>query len=529
LGLPESELHIPLSRDRPPGAPFRQRSTENKTQKGIKVLKTLLNVISSESDGCAKAGPGQPTAALGARRAARSHRQAICVALTILVLASFAAAQTLTGTVKNSTTGKPSAGDDVVVFKLGQGMEEAGHTTTDAEGRFGFKLEDAQTPHLVRATHQGVTYHGMALPGTASVAIDVYDVARKVNGIEVIADIMRIQASHGQMAVTRDFGVRNTSNPPRTQLNDRNLEFYIPDGAQFIEDSGTAITENGAPVKSAPVPEGEKNRYSFIFPLRPGLTRFEVTYRIPYGGSANLDPKSIYPLEHFMVMSPRSMHFKATPGSAKFKMIQFPNMPDATVQTASNTTHRQSLAFYISGEGTLGTARQSGTQGPEKHLDSSTGGVLAAQSGNRPGGGLGQPIDAPDPLQKYRWWILGSLAGALLISGVYVASRQQSKMRAYSRQKPNSSLLTPAVEEGRCESTGVAMLEASRAPTASRATSVLMTGIKEELFQIEVERKQGQISQAEFERVKAALDQTLDRALKREPHKSEATTKLATI
>jgi len=58
---------------------------------------------------------------------------------------------------------------------------------------------------------------------------------------------------------------------------------------------------------------------------------------------------------------------------------------------------------------------------------------------------------------------------------------------------------------------------------------VLMTGIKEELFQIERERKQGQISQAEFERVKAALDETLDRALKREAHQVETTHKLATL
>jgi hypothetical protein len=491
-----------------------------------KVLKTLLNVIPGESISCAKVGLRRPTVALAARRTPRKQCQAIRVAPIVLMLASFAAAQTLAGRVKNSTTGKPSAGDDVVVFKLDQGMEEAGRTKTDAKGRFSFKLGDAQTPYLVRAIHQGVTYHRMALPGTASsVAIDVYDVAKKVNGIGVVADIMRIQASHGEIAVTRDFGVRNTSNPPRTQMNERNLEFYIPDGAQLVENSGTAITENGAPVKSAPVPEGEKNRYSFIFPLRPGLTRFEMTYKIPYSGSANLDPRSIYPLEHFMVMLPKSMQFEAAPGSTGFKLIRFPNVPDAMVQTASNTTDRQNLAFNISGEGTLESGRQSGTEGPEQR-DRSTAGAPAAQSGNRPGGGLGRPIDAPDPLQKYRWWILGSSAAMLLIGGVYVASRQQAKSRAYVRQKVNSSLLAATLEEGHYDSTESGILEATHAPSAARANSVLIAGIKEELSQIEMERKQGQISQAQFERVKAALDQTLDRALKREAHKTEATTQL---
>ena len=50
-------------------------------------------------------------------------------------------------------------------------MEEAGRTKTDSKGNFSFKL-DAQGPHLVRAIHQGVTYHRMAPPGTTSVDVN---------------------------------------------------------------------------------------------------------------------------------------------------------------------------------------------------------------------------------------------------------------------------------------------------------------------------------------------------------------------
>jgi hypothetical protein len=45
---------------------------------------------------------------------------------------------------------------------------------------------------------------------------------------------------------------------------------------------------------------------------------------------------------------------------------------------------------------------------------------------------------------------------------------------------------------------------------------MLLEGLKEELFQLEVERKQGKISQQDYEKHKAALDQTLERALKRQ-------------
>jgi hypothetical protein len=49
---------------------------------------------------------------------------------------------------------------------------------------------------------------------------------------------------------------------------------------------------------------------------------------------------------------------------------------------------------------------------------------------------------------------------------------------------------------------------------------MLMEGIKEELFQLEIERKQGEISQADYEKAKTALDQTLERALKREAQRA---------
>ena len=435
----------------------------------------------------------------------------IHVALIVLLLSCFSAAQTLTGLARNSTTGKPSVGDEVIVFSLGQGMKDSGRTKTDAMGRFSFKLDEVQAPHLIRVNHQGVTYSRMAPPGTPSVAVEVYDVAKSVGGIAVVADIMRIQAAKDEITVTRDFGVRNASNPPRAQMSERNLEFYIPDGARVIENSGTAITETGIPLKSAPVPEGEKNRYSFGFPLRPGVTRFEVTYRLPYDGSASLDPKSIYPLEHFMVMLPKSMQFKAVASSAAFKMVHFPNASDATVQVASNTTDRQNLAFNISGIGTLESVGQSGTQGSGQPQEHPAGGATIAPSNNRPGGGLGPPIDAPDPLQQYRWWILGGFAALLIVGGVYMARRQRSSDRALRDPKANSSRM-PVTQTGSSDVSGEAL-----SVLALRTRSAgLMEGIRDELFQIEVEHKKGQISQTEYQKAKAALDRTLERALKRQ-------------
>lgn len=448
-----------------------------------------------------------------ARRLNRRTPILVTIAL-FLLLGSFASAQTLTGTVKNSTTGKPAAGDDVVLLSLGQGMEEAGRTKTDAKGHFSFKL-DGQGPHLVRVIHQEVTYHRMAPPGSTSVEVEVYDASKKVDGIQVVADIMRFQASQGQMQIERTFAVDNNSKPPRTQMNEHNLEFNVPDGATVSE--GQAMTAGGQPVKSAPVPEDNaKNRYAFLFPLRPGETRFNVVYTVPYTGSANIDPKTVYPLEHFVAIAPKTMEFSAAP-STTYQVAPFPGQPDANVEVASNLKVGQPMAFKLSGEGTLAApADEQGQQGESPS---------AAPNENRPGGGLGPPIDAPDPLQKYRWWILGGFAALLVVGGVYVASRQQASNRAARAKGKSLAPLEEDTEYEAAEVSGDREREARSShertePISSRGSSKLLEALKDELFELEVEHKQGRISQQEYESAKSALDQTLQRALRREAQKA---------
>jgi hypothetical protein len=412
--------------------------------------------------------------------------------LLLLFTANSLSAQTLTGTVKNGTTGKPAAGDEVVLLSLGQGMEESGRTKSDAKGKFSFKLDSADSPHLIRVIHQDVTYHHMAPPGTTSVEVEIYDVGKKIEGISVVADIMRVQAEQGQLEIMRAFAVQNDSKPPRTQMNERNLEFYVPEGAQIIQ--AEATTQGGNPVNSMPVPvDDKKTHYAFLFPLRPGVTQFEVAYQLAYTGSANIDPKSVYPLQHFVAILPKGMQFTAAPGT-NYQPMNDPQQPDANVQVASGAKEGQNLAFKIAGAGTLQSRQENAGPPGEGGAEQ---GQSAAQNESRPGGGLGPPIDAPDPLQKYRWWILGGFAVALVVGGVVVASRQQAANRTVVDAKPAGK-------------------KSASVPTST----MLLEGLKEELFQLEVEHKQGHISQAEYEKTKAALDHTLQRALKREAQSS---------
>jgi hypothetical protein len=373
-------------------------------------------------------------------------------------------------------------------------MEESGRAQTDAKGNFSLKLDNATSPHLVRVIHQGVTYHRMAPLGTTSVEVEVYDVAKKVEGVSVTADVMRFQAQGSELQGIRLFAVNNASDPPRTQMNDQNFEFYLPDGAQV--DQSMAMTAGGQPVNSAPVPQKEKNRYAFIFPLRPGETQFQISYHLPYSGEASFNPKPLYGARHFVVMLPKSMHFTAG-SNAAFQAMNDPRQGDAIVQVASNATVGQPLAFKIAGAGTMSEPGDDTKGSPSPVGGAQTSGTVAGRD-SRPGGGLGPPIDAPDPLEKYRWYILGGFTIVLAAGAIYIASR--SKTATVADFAPaDVELGIPSVVR----------------PRPADRTALLLEALKEEIFQLEVEHKQGRVSQQEYEKAKAALDQTLERAVKR--------------
>jgi hypothetical protein len=139
------------------------------------------------------------------------------------------------------------------------------------------------------------------------------------------------------------------------------------------------------------------------------------------------------------------------------------------------------------------------------------GGSTAADT--RPGGGLGAPIDAPDPLDKYRVYILVGF-GAILVGGaVFIVLRARSV-------KVTGAMTASGVPAAAAAHSAPAVASAAAATSKAGAqssghSSMLLQGLKEELFQLELEHKQGKISDEDYAKTKAALDQTLARALKR--------------
>jgi hypothetical protein len=440
---------------------------------------------------------------------------ALIVAIVSLTLAT-AAAQTLTGTVTNGTTNKPAAGDEVLLIDFTNGMNVAATTKADSAGKFSFPLTGAPGPHLIRAIHQGVTYHQMAPPGVNTADVNVYDVATKVTGLSVTADVIRFQADSGTMQGVRLFVVNNTSSPPKTQMNDHNFEFYLPAGAKVEQLQARA--PNGQPISADAVPQAEKNRYAINFPLRPGETQFQLEFTLPYTGEIKIDPKPLYPAAHLVIVLPKTMQFTAA-NPPSFESMNDPSQGDSAVEVAREAKPGQRLAFTLRGKGMItespGETASNAAQQDQQSQPQSAG------RDNRPGGGLGAPIDAPDALQKYRWPILFGFAALLAVGGWVVTKRQPAASPAAASAAKTG---TAVAVRGASARLPVAPSSSSTAVTSSNPvvspppakSGMLLEALKEELFQLEVERKQGKITPAEYEKARAALDQTLDRALKRQ-------------
>jgi hypothetical protein len=413
------------------------------------------------------------------------------LAAFILLFGSFALAQSITGTVTNGTTGKPAAGDDVTLIALSQGMQEIGSTKTDAQGKFSFPAPADRAPHMVRVTHGAVNYFpqgGPLMPGTTTAAFTVYDSAKKVAPLNQTVEVNRYQSEDGKtLQVIALFALQNASNPPRTMDSDKTFEFVLPTGAQL--ESSDAKGPGGQPIQFPANETGQKNTYAFNFPLKPGETQFQVSYHMPYTGDASFAPKPLADVQHFVVMLPKGMSFNS-------KNTQtFQTMPDksgSTIMVATNVKPGQDLSFRIGGSGVFQPEGQGDAGAGDNGGGAIGGGGQAAANDNRPGGGLGAPIDAPDPLHNYRAVILGAFAVVLVMGGFYVVTR--------SNNRPH-----PVTAEG----------TRIDAPITGDRSTILLEAMKEELFQLEIDRQQGKVSEEEYAKAKGALDETIKRALAR--------------
>ncbi len=421
------------------------------------------------------------------------------------LVAASAAAATITGTVTNKTTGKPSPGDTIAVINTAQGMDEITKVTSDATGSFHVAAPDGGQI-LLHVTHKGADYFQSVPPATNNVDVAVYDSASKVPGITGEALVIRAETdpTGKTLNVSENFFIQNASAPPRTQFGGNTFEFFLPKGAQIQQ--SLASSPGGLPTNSKVIPiDAASGHYAFTFPIRPGETRFQVAYSLPYAGRLPFSVKLSVPTGDVAVMLPKTMQFD---GGSQFQPIN----PDPNSQSydAHNPVAGQPLLFTVAGTGQLPDENaQSGTQSA---TDQSAGGAQAGQtaaSGPRPGGGLGAPIDPEgtgDPWSKYKYAILGGLGLLLAIGAGVMLKANPATADAGIPAPPPVDITAPSAFTTRTIAAPVA---------ATAGANPLLQALKDELLELETDRLTGKLTEAQYAEQKTAFDIVLRRALNR--------------
>jgi hypothetical protein len=212
----------------------------------------------------------------------------------LLLLAALPALAAITGTVTNQTTGKPAANVTVTLYKFGGGgMEPVDKAQTDAQGRFSInQAPAAQGPSMLRVEQDGVIYNKMMPPGTPTTNLDlnIYNATSKPGTATVTKHMLLFEPNNGQLTVNETLLYKNTGKTTWADPKNGTLRFFLPAGAQGnVDVKGSA--PDGMPV---PVPTEKTDKpdvYAGKFEIKPGETRFDLTYSVPYTQGASYSGK----------------------------------------------------------------------------------------------------------------------------------------------------------------------------------------------------------------------------------------------
>jgi hypothetical protein len=242
-----------------------------------------------------------------AKQAARLYVlgwQTLCCMAVLLMLCSPALASTITGTIINRTTSKPSVRDRVVLYRVERTMYEEQHAISDQRGRFHFEgHHDAK--YIVAAFHHGIPYHTAVTSGAAPLEISVFDTGAGLRNVHEDSDTLFFESSGSTLAVTEFLVISNRSNPPRTLVGGKTFDFVIPEYATL--DSVAVQPSSTLPHPTSALLQRPPGHYAITYPIRPGATKIRVRYHVPYSGSSSIAPAILRPVESLAVEVPPSM------------------------------------------------------------------------------------------------------------------------------------------------------------------------------------------------------------------------------
>jgi hypothetical protein len=392
----------------------------------------------------------------------------ILIGVMFLAAAGAVRAGTVSGTVRNGTTGKPVSGADVILLSLQNAMETVASTKTAPDGHFQLVHPSiGQQPMLLRAVYEGVNYHQALPPGQPdqTVVVDVFEATTDASVMHLTTRLIALQPNQSVLLVGEEYRLTNRSQPPRAYFRRQgSFTFALPQGAELAQVE--AWGPSGMPVVQGTQDLGN-GRYGISFPFRPGENGVRISYHIPYpNGQATVQFPSLQTAETVMVLVPPGVQLLAE------------GFQPAGSEQGWNVFVRQGLRaddeLRVSLSG----------QGSQPPSDQATGQDQSQGSAGQP---AASSIVVVPPLQGLRTVLLVGFAGLFALGLLYL----------WMKWKPARQASSPGTSE------------------MERRVQTNLEELKDRLFRIELRYQAGTLSEQEYHRQREQTLQAL-RALVRE-------------
>ncbi|MBI2687397.1 MAG: hypothetical protein HYX27_13880 [Acidobacteria bacterium] len=277
-----------------------------------------------------------------------------------LLAAMLPALAAVDGTVTNATTGKPQGGATVTLYQISEGGPEPLESVkSGADGSW--KIDKPFGGRgFIQTAFEGVTYNHMLRPGTAmsGIALAVFNTTPKMGAeITVTNHMLLLEPQGDKLAVRESYFF---SNPGKLTWNDSangTLRFIVSkEPLAAVEVNATA--PQGMPIRRAAEKGRGAGEMKVDFPIKPGETRIDLAYTLPYSSPSQFQTKFLIPAAQTMIAVPNGVELKGAGIKDQGK--------EPTTQASIFRVDAQSLDLTMTGSGDLSGGREEGaTRGPE--------------------------------------------------------------------------------------------------------------------------------------------------------------------
>jgi hypothetical protein len=202
------------------------------------------------------------------------------------------------GTIINKTTGKPGSEVPIVLMRLGDGgMMPVGTIKSAPDGKFQFN-QPLDGPYLMQATFDGVTYNKLLQPGSPGTGLEfeIFNATKQGGNAKVRQHMMLIEPNDGKLSVSESVIFKNDGNTSFVDSGNGTYRFYVP--AEAGDSLAVRVAGPGnMPVKRDAIPAGAPGVYKVDYAIKPGESRFDISYTIPYASPGKLKGRILHPIQ----------------------------------------------------------------------------------------------------------------------------------------------------------------------------------------------------------------------------------------